>query len=349
MMDCSATLPGDEGQEIIVFASRQVLAPDDVGVRMADSPLPMREPSQPVEAVADAEEPPQHHGQVPSYDADQIQVEAALRDEPAEGVALSTSNTLSSLRQAAQNLGLGKSGGKHTVLKRIRDHKQQLVATHKAMMDATAADTREALELPKVHMPSDAEVQQHSLTRMPYKPWCVHCAAFRARADKHAQVHDVKRTHSILCFDFCYTHRHAGETKLCCLVAHDEHTKWIQAWPVPSKGGINTRQYMAAELTRLLSYLGHREVTLRADLEPSCTAPAEAVKVLRGRIGMQPLANIKPMLQKVQLSASDSMLAQSLMTLNIVWARVSIQRIPSIIGAGAIQAGCSNDLVQPII
>ena len=44
---------------------------------------------------------------------------------------------------------------------------------------------------------------------------------------------------------------------------------------------------MAVELTKLLSYLGHRRITLRADPEGSCTALANAVQALRHRIGME--------------------------------------------------------------
>ena len=92
---------------------------------------------------------------------------------------------------------------------------------------------------------------------------------------------------SVLAFDFCYTSREEGSEKLCCLVASDSQTKWVQAWPVKSKGGTASRNYMATELTKLLSYLGHRSVTIRADPEPACSALAESVKSLRNRIGVE--------------------------------------------------------------
>ena len=296
MMECSAALPGNGAHHVIVIASRQVVSPEDVGLHVFGDQPELPEPQESLEANDQLDvEAPQQHAPLPPDDPAQAQVEAALRDEPVDGsvvvdgVTLSLANTLASLRQAAQNLGLGRSGGKQTVLKRIRDHlsRQQLIASHQAMLRARSAEVRDANEPPHVHQPSPAEIAQHSLTHMPYKSWCMHCVAFRARADKHTQIKETTRTHSILSFDFCFTSRAAEEHKLCCLVAHDEHTKWIQAWSVPSKGGTTARNFMATELTRLSAYLGHREITIRADPEPSCTALADSVQALRSRIGMK--------------------------------------------------------------
>ena len=102
-------------------------------------------------------EAPQQHAPLPLDDPAQAQVEAALRDEPVDGsvvvdgVTLSLANTLSSLRQAARNLGLGRSGGKQTVLKRIRDHlsRQQLIASHPAcsMLDQQRSGMQMSLHM----------------------------------------------------------------------------------------------------------------------------------------------------------------------------------------------------------
>ena len=90
--------------------------------------------------------------------------------------------------------------------------------------------------------------------------------------EKLTDIHEGRvvdgRVDSVLAFDFrCYTSREEKSEKLCCLVATDSHTKWVQAWPVKSKGGTTCRNYMALDLTKLLSYLGHRSFTTRADPE----------------------------------------------------------------------------------
>ena len=71
----------------------------------------------------DQAEPQQHAAAAPDQGAE-LQVDAALRDEVAadddgtlvvDGVSLSLDSTLAVLRQGAQSLWLGRSGGKSTV------------------------------------------------------------------------------------------------------------------------------------------------------------------------------------------------------------------------------------------
>ena len=161
------------------------------------------------------------------------------------------------------------------MLKRIRDHltRQDLVAAHQARQQLAAAKERVPVEQKHVTAPSDDVYRQHCLTHTPYKEWCAHCVAFGARSDRHEVKVDDRRSSSVLCFDFAYTSRVDVGEKLCCLVVYDTQTKWLQAWPVPNKGGTACRNYTAVELTKLVWYLGHRKITLRADPEPSCTGP----------------------------------------------------------------------------
>ena len=304
MDDPSGLLTDGQSQEVIVFGSRVYIAPADAGLtvvesfdsgsgpnRLPDAPSDQRE-SEHDEAMLE----PQQHEQVEVSQAEQIQVDGALRDEDdqgdsliVDGITLSMNSTLAVLRQAAQSLGLGRSGGKSTVLKRIRDHlsKQALIAAHQARQQLVDATVRVPNEQSSVTLPSEEEQRKHCLTHTPFASWCSHCVAFRAKADRHESRHDDARVNSVLAFDFCYTSREEGAEKLCCLAASDSQTKWIQAWPVKSKGGTASRNYMASELTKLLSYLGHRSVTIRADPEPACSALAESVKSLRNRIGME--------------------------------------------------------------
>ena len=307
MEDPSGLLTDGQSQEVIVFASRKYISPADVGLtviesfdagsggsgpsRLPDAPSDQRE-SEHDEVMLE----PQQHEQVEVSQAEQIQVDGALRDEEdqgdsliVDGVTLSVNSTLAVLRQAAQSLGLGRSGGKSAVLKRIRDHlsKQALIAAHQARQQLVDATVRVPNEQASVTLPSEEEQRKHCLTHTPFASWCSHCVAFRAKADRHESRHDDARVNSVLAFDFCYTSREEGSEKLCCLVASDSQTKWIQAGPVKSKGGTASRNFMATELTKLLSFLGHRSVTIRADPEPACSALAESVKSLRNRIGME--------------------------------------------------------------
>ena len=135
--DLNAPLPSDGPCEIIVIASRKGIAPRDIGLELIDDDVALGLPAPPEEDAVDDD----GDGLPPPVD-EQAKVEAALRDEAdtgddslvVDGVTLSLDTTLSTIRKAAESLGLGRSGGKSTVLKRIRDHlkKQSLIAVHEA-------------------------------------------------------------------------------------------------------------------------------------------------------------------------------------------------------------------------
>ncbi|OLP76617.1 Retrovirus-related Pol polyprotein from transposon TNT 1-94 [Symbiodinium microadriaticum] len=300
--ELSALLPGGESREMIVFATRRVVPPEELGVSIGEGegqpPSPGSLPSIPAEDADILESEHQQHGAAAPDQQAELEVDGALHDEApvaddgslvVDGTTLSMNSTLAVLRQAAQSLGLGRSGGKSTVLKRIKDHltRQSLIAAHLARQHLADSEERVPVEQRPVAVPSDEERRRHCLTHTPYREWCEHCVSFRARSDRHELRADDRRASSVFCFDFAYTSRSDKDEKLCCLVAHDSETKWVQAWPVQSKGGTSSRNFMAVEVTKLLSYLGHRRVTLRADPEPSCTALANAIQALRHRIGME--------------------------------------------------------------
>ena len=300
--ELSALLPGGESREMIVFATRRVVPPEELGVSIGEGegqpPSPGSLPSIPAEDADILESEHQQHGAAAPDQQAELEVDGALHDEApvaddgslvVDGTTLSMNSTLAVLRQAAQSLGLGRSGGKSTVLKRIKDHltRQSLIAAHRARQHLADSEERVPVEQRPVAVPSDEERRRHCLTHTPYREWCEHCVSFRARSDRHELRADDRRASSVFCFDFAYTSRSDKDEKLCCLVAHDSETKWVQAWPVQSKGGTSSRNFMAVEVTKLLSYLGHRRVTLRADPEPSCTALANAIQALRHRIGME--------------------------------------------------------------
>ena len=300
--ELSALLPGGESREMIVFATRRVVPPEELGVLIGEGegqpPSPGSLPTPPAEDADMLESEQQQHGAAAPDQQAELEVDGALHDEApvaddgslvVDGTTLSMSSTLAVLRQAAQSLGLGRSGGKSTVLKRIKDHltRQSLIAAHQARQHLADSEERVPVEQRPVAAPSDEERRRHCLTHTTYREWCEHCVSFRARSDRHELRADDRRASSVFCFDFAYTSRSDKDEKLCCLVAHDSETKWVQAWPVQSKGGTASRNFMAVEVTKLLSYLGHRRVTLRADPEPSCTALANAIQALRHRIGME--------------------------------------------------------------
>ena len=199
-----------------------------------------------------------------------------------DGIELHERCTLSTIRAAATKLGLGKSGGKMTVLERIRSHlaKQRLLDTHEVSHG-------DAPSLPKEQSPvvgPTAQKRRHCLCHIPFEPWCEFCTAYRARADKHLEARPESRGHSTVAFDFCFTERATGvkSDKLVVLIMKDVHTHAI-AIPTPAKGGSIAYRYLVHEAVKFLNFCGSNPVTLKSDSEPACLA-LQGIKDLRSRM-----------------------------------------------------------------
>ena len=202
-----------------------------------------------------------------------------------DGIELRERCTLSTLRAACTKLGLGKSGGKLTVLERIRSHlsKQRLLETHEVSHGDAPLLPKEQ---PPVVGPTAEQKRRHCLCHIPFEPWCEFCAAYRARADKHLQARPECREHSTVAFDFCFTERATGVKgdKLAVLIMKDAHTHAIAAIPTPAKGGSIAYRYLVHEAVKFLNFCGSNPVTLKSDSEPACLALQQGIKDLRSRM-----------------------------------------------------------------
>ena len=56
---------------------------------------------------------------------------------------------------------------------------------------------------------------------------------------------------------------------------------------MPSKGGHEALKYATAEICRFLNVLGHTEVTLKSDGEPTCMALKASIKAYRAKLGLR--------------------------------------------------------------
>ena len=196
----------------------------------------------------------------------------------ADGVELRENCALATLRAACAALGLGKSGGKATVLQRLRNHfaKQRLLEAHEAQGDP--ARSQLPREQAHVQSPSPEEVRRHNLSRIPYQVWCERCLKYQAKADRH------------------FTERPTGVCgeKLTCLILKDGHTGAVEAIPTPGKGGSSAYKFLVTEATKFLNYCGHTEITLKSDREPACLALQQGIK---DRLSKQSQVTIKQLQQ----------------------------------------------------
>ena len=196
---------------------------------------------------------------------------------------------MKTLREACQLAGVGKSGGKATVYKRLHD----FVTRYE--LQQCAEDIAKDVPANEVKSPgpepSAEERRLHELTHLPYKDWCLYCQSHKARDNAHKDVDVAARGIPTLSFDFSFTAREEGRdiAKLVGLVVRDDFTGWRECIPVEKRGGKAARTYVAGEITRLCSYLGHPVIKLRCDPEPVCLALRDEVIQRRGKLGLKTL------------------------------------------------------------
>ena len=152
-----------------------------------------------------------------------MQVEGAVADDSGdmpselvvEGIAIKPDSTLAVMRSACGLLGLGKSGGKAKVYKRLCEHvkKMELMMKHRALSQAKAAT--------------------HEPTHLPFKEWCEFCVANKARSDRRSAVESGRSADP--------------DNKLIALCLHDRHTGWRGAIPTNRKGGAESTKYLVGE------------------------------------------------------------------------------------------------------
>ncbi|CAE7616396.1 GIP [Symbiodinium natans] len=234
--------------------------------------------------IAGPDDEIQEGDELPGQEAEEVMQPAMRAHVVVEGVELHEGCTLSTLRAACTALGIGKSGGKATVLQRIHNFmdRQRLLERHQ-VEDARVQLPREQAP---VSEPTPEEVRRHALSHIPFMPWCEHCIKFQARADRHVQARPDVRACSTCSFDFAFTERETGRPgdKLICLILKDSHTGATCAIPTPAKGGTVAFKFMVAEVCKFLNFCGHTEIALRSDGEPACLALQQGVKELRSRM-----------------------------------------------------------------
>ena len=237
---------------------------------------------------------------------DQAAVDASFHDDDSirdeivvDGVTIRPDSALRVMRQACENLGIGRSGGKVKVYKRLTEHLKRMTLLEQNQGAAAAAQQqhqRDAKEVPMVREPSLHEKNTHALTHVPYASWCETCVQHKGRADKHKAVAKDNKSMSTLSFDYSFTERlnesgQASAEKLTCLVLADRHTSWRESIPCRTKAADS---YIVAEVVRLLSYLGHGEICLKSDAEPTCKALQSKIQATRAKLGLRTVLEYVP-------------------------------------------------------
>ena len=149
------------------------------------------------------------------------------------GIELTPESTLKEMRKACEILGVGKTGSKQQVWKRMKEtvatsKLKELVEISKKI-DEEFARTPEGEKRPEP--PSEEERKLHELTRLPKADWCESCTATRSREDNF-EVSEKKHEASLVSMDFKFTGtrdednaKDPKDTLAISLVMVDQETK----------------------------------------------------------------------------------------------------------------------------
>ena len=112
-------------------------------------------------------------------------------------------------------------------------------------------------------LPSEAEVEQHELTHLPFRSWCRHCV----RAKGKESPHHESSPGGVSKFATDYMFMVEDGRPITISAGYDGLTKAFFANVVPCKG--TSHGYAARALAHDLLSRGHQKVILQSDQEPS--------------------------------------------------------------------------------
>ena len=222
-----------------------------------------------------------------------------------EGIRLGPDSSSAALKAACKSLGIGMSGGKAQLFKRLVNHMKRRNFEDSLSLENAAKPLEHgprAQATPPT--PSDEEVALHNLTHVPFKNWCPYCISCRSRRDHHDQgggKHASPGGFPCIAFDFWYAKIAGSEYHfmekvsegdkeiLTVLSIVDRSTGMCRGVALPSKGH-ESLVYAAKKILSFIAYLGHQTVEVRADNEPAVESLVTMVVQARNKIGLKTLS-----------------------------------------------------------
>ena len=125
--------------------------------------------------------------------------------------------------------------------------------------------------------PTQAEIEAHNITHLPYRAWCPACVAGKSRDRLHRKAEsDENKGVPQDVFDYCFLGGAGDEETVAIQVAKDRKTRMIFAHMIPRKGLVSL--HGAEKMIKDIAKLGYREVVLKSDNEPALRSVQEEVK-----------------------------------------------------------------------
>ena len=153
--------------------------------------------------------------------------------------------------------------------------------------------------------PSQADIDLHNLTHLPYMSWCPHCVATRRPNVAHT-ASKTESTLPLLVTDYCYLRDSVDQDSLTVLVAR------IYPWKMTFAVAVDVKGRDEAAIKRLASFIrtcGLQRFNYRSDQEASLLALVEEAIALSGReahaLKPDEVTNAAPELSSVGESQSN--------------------------------------------
>ena len=166
--------------------------------------------------------------------------------------------------------------------------------------EGVVAQGERSRPLPQPRLPSRREVQEHELTHIPYRSWCVHCVRGAGRSDAHrrrARQDEEEREQHMTTWSIDYAFmidtgdlctkeemERVGwdKTRDTVLVSEDLATGGIRAHLVSAKG--NGDPWIAGKIKDDIEEFGYggAPVRIKSDQEPAIVDVQRAVIAKRG-------------------------------------------------------------------
>ena len=142
--------------------------------------------------------------------------------------------------------------------------------------------------LPQPKVPTQAQIDAHNLTHMPYRSWCPHCVAARRPNSHHrSSSSDSQRADPLLVADYCFVRDNNDSETITILVARLYPSRTMLATVVDAKG---PDPNAVARLAKFIKDSGYAKVIYRSDQERSIVALFEETFKASNREGT-PLFN----------------------------------------------------------
>ena len=226
-----------------------------------------------------------------------------------DGFTLTRESTIRDLRTGCRWVGVSQSGSEVRMFDRIvQAHLQALKRSEaEVAMELYNSEQKDPSLAEVPRQPSVRERELHETTHIPYRAWCPHCVATRARGDYHAGVADpgdsALREHPTVQADFFYCEERKEDAKYILLMV-DTWTRYVHAEPLK----VRNRKSVGEAMARFLGNLGYTEnVEVAVDNEPVLVAGMECCRDIRLRLGLSTTITTNKHYDKGRTSVAERM------------------------------------------